>query len=184
MTGALLLIAAGAASGCGNPFQVPLLPNPDTPTEFTLSDFRSGPLENPPAFDLLSGGAAVRTDQVPGWDFIFFVGPRGQTQLRPRGQVIAGSSDAGLQIVSGPFEGVDEAPLSGYLRAGVLSIAAGDVVAVVSRRDPAFGGLRCRHFAKLEILDLDLSSLTVTFQILINPNCEQRSLTPGDQGAI
>ncbi|MFQ5747313.1 MAG: hypothetical protein ACE5HF_08860 [Gemmatimonadota bacterium] len=184
MTRAMLLLIAAGAAACGDPFQVTLIPNPDTPTEFTLADFNRGPLEDPPAFDLLSGGDAVRTDQVPGWDFVFVITPAGNAQFWPRGQIVSGRTDAGLQLVSGTFDGLDVAPATGYKKAGSIPLAVGDVIAVVSRSDPTFGGLRCRHYAKLEILDLDLSALTVTFQILINPNCEQRSLKPGDQEAI
>ena len=87
--------------------------------------------------------------------------------------------DAGLQRMSVPFEALREAPESGYTHVDSLPAAVGDVFAVQSRRDPAFGTIRCRRFAKVEVLEIDAAAGTFSFRHLVNPNCEQRTLVPG-----
>ena len=60
-----------------------------------------------------------------------------------------------------------------------VPVSVGDVFAARSRRDPAFGSVRCRHFAKIEVLGIDPDEGTVSLLHLVNPNCEKRTLVPG-----
>jgi hypothetical protein len=169
-----------AVQACGDPFEPILIPVPDEPEEATLSDFRMGPVQKPAAFDLISV-AEIRTDQFSGWDFLFEIDESGTPVFRPRGDVIDEEAEAGLALSSLSFEGLTEAPEEPYVRDAPVAIQVGDVLAVVSRKDPSFGSVRCRHFAKLEILDIDLPNLAMTFRYLVNPNCEKRRLTPGGE---
>lgn len=173
----LAACAAVWLAACGDPLEPVLQPLPDEPGEATLTDFRLGPLRSPAAFDLLTQ-EEVRTDQTFGWDFLFEIDSSGTPVLRPRGEVTGLSSDAGLQVSSTSFEQLTFAPSQGYVSDQPLSVAIGDVLAVVSRRDLSFGTVRCRRFAKIEILDIDLSALTLTFRHMVNPNCERLELTP------
>ncbi|MFQ5889269.1 MAG: hypothetical protein ACE5JR_04355 [Gemmatimonadota bacterium] len=178
---AISIAALLGALGCGRDFSPVLVALPEEPEEATLTDFLTGDLGDPAAFDLVIG-ESVRTDLVLGWDFVFFLPSGGVPEFRLRGQILNEDSDAGLRRASRSFDAIQEAPDSGYVRDRTVPIAVGDVFFAVSRRDPTFGSLRCRHFAKLEILALDAAESTVTFRHLINPNCEQRSLVPGAEG--
>lgn len=147
-----------------------------------LADHRTGPLQTASAFDVL-GGRVARVDQTDAWDFLFFITEEGEPQLRPFGAVTGRASDAGLQKVASSFEGLRVAPEEGYERAASVPIAEGDVLAAVSRRDPTLQVIRCRRFAKLEILEVDLAGGRLRFRHLINPNCELRGLVPGETGS-
>ncbi len=169
---ALLVLVA-----CGDPFEPPLLPLPSAPGEATLSDFRLGALQSPAAFDLVEV-VEVRTDQFSGWDFLYEIDAAGTSTLRPRGHVTDEPSDAGIQQVAESFDGLTAAPLEGYTHDEAVPVQVGDVLAVVSRRDPSFGTVRCRYFAKIEILAVDLTELKMEFKHLVNPNCERLELVP------
>ena len=88
-------------------------------------------------------------------------------------------SDSGLQLVGQTFDGLESAPEGGYEQVEPVPIQVGDVLAMRSRRDPAFGNVRCRRFAKMEVLELDGTEGTMSFRFLVNPNCEKRTLVPG-----
>lgn len=179
--GVLWLAAVALGLGCGDAFERLLGPVPEEPTEVTLVDFRTGPLTEPSAFDLI-GARAVRVDQTSQWDFLYFLLAAGVAELRPFEAVTGSFSEAGLQKVSTSFEATTLAPEEGYLTDEPVAVEEGDVLVVRSRRDPAFAGLRCRRFGKLEILRVEPATATLTFRHLINPNCERRGLVPGEVG--
>lgn len=172
-----------AWTGCGDAFEQLLGPVPLQPTRVELVDFRTGPLQTSSAFDVV-GRRAVRVDQTSGWDFLFFVTEEGTPELRPFEAVTGTLQESGMQKVDVTFEGLTLAPQDGYVRTEPIPIAEGDVLAVVSRRDPAFGGIRCRRYAKIEVLGIDIAAGSLTFQHLINPNCEVRGLVPGETGSL
>lgn len=174
----LLVVAGGLA--CDDPFESLIQPVPEVPTQATLWDYREGPFHRPSAFDL-ADPRPVRVDQVAEWDFLFYVTEAGEPQLRPYATVVDVPSVAGLQRVSASFDDLQRAPAEGYRTDAPTSIAAGDVLAVVSRQR-AGTSVRCRRFGKLEVLSIDPDALTVTFRHLVNPNCEARGLVPGQRG--
>lgn len=174
--GPLVLILVG----CGDPFGF-LGPVPDEPTEVELSDHRTAPLQEPSAFDLIATRRA-RVDLSVNWDFLFLITEEGEAQLQPFTFVTGRFSEAGLQQMSQSFEAVRVAPKTGYNTSSPTTIVEGDVLAAISRRDPALGGLRCRRFGKLEILEIDREAGVLRFQHLVNPNCEGIGLAPGEVG--
>jgi len=175
---AIVIAAIAGSAGCGSSTEPVLIPIPDETEEATLADVSGSTLTDPSAFDVITG-QAVRTDQFSGWDFLFEIQDDGSAVLWPREAVTEEDPDAGLQLSSRTFEDLVEAPEEGYSTSESVSVAVGDVFAVRSRRDPAYGSIRCRRYAKLEILDLDAAGGTVTFRHLVNPNCEKRKLVPG-----
>jgi len=172
------MVAIAGLSACGNSTEPTLIPVPDEPREALLVDVSSGALSDPSAFDLISA-EPVRTDQFSGWDFVFQIADDDSSLLWPRAAIVEEDEDAGLQRMSVSFEALREAPESGYTHVDSLPAAVGDVFAVQSRRDPAFGTIRCRRFAKVEVLEIDAAAGTFSFRHLVNPNCEQRTLVPG-----
>jgi len=174
-----VLLAIIILSGCDDPFAGFLLPVPDEPVEEVLIDFRIAGLLDYTAFDVVRV-RTVRIDQTGEWDFMLLTTEAGVPQLAVFGAVAERTSEAGLMRVSS-FEGLLEAPEEGYTHDAALDIEVGDVFAVVSHRDPGITG-RCRHYAKIEILDIDPDENQMTFKHLINPNCEDRILEPGQHG--
>ncbi len=174
--GALACLVGSLA--CGGSSEPEPLSNPDDPTEAELIDFGTAEVREPSAFDVVSS-SPVRVAQNSRWDFVFFLRPDGTAHFKPRGLIIGERSDAGLQKLVRPFEEVDQVPATGYQRVVPMEVEVGDVLAVQSQRDASFGNLRCRRYGKLEILAIDAGAGTITFQHLINPNCENRNTTPG-----
>jgi len=176
--GVAMAVTLFGLTACSNSLEPTLIPIPDEPGEATLVDVSAGAVADPSAFDVITGGS-VRTDQFSGWDFLFQVQEDGSTVLWPRGAITGEDLDAGLQKVLQTFDALREAPENGYTNLDSLQVAMGDVFAVQSRRDPAFGNLRCRRFAKVEIQAIDPMEGTISFIHLVNPNCEKRKLVPG-----
>lgn len=160
-------------TACGDPFDPFLTPIPDA-QEALLVDFREGDLVDSSAFDMLAG-AAVRTDQTSGWDFLFLVDETVGPALLPRSGLLDDDSSSGLQLASVPFATLAEAPEEGYTTEELLPIVEGAVVVLVSRRNPSVS-VRCRVFGKLEVLSIEGTPATVTINVVINPNCERRAL--------
>jgi hypothetical protein len=171
-----------AASGCSDPFSEFLQDVPLEPTTVELADFRTATLQEHTAFDVV-GSRTVRVDQTGGWDYLFEIDESGTVQLAPFASLSDRFSEAGLQIVDQTFEGLRNAPSSGYVIDSPTVVAEGDVLAAISRRDPTIRG-RCRYYAKFEILEIDEIERTIRFNHLINPNCEDRVLIPGQHGEL
>jgi len=165
------------AAACGSSNDPIILPLPSEPSEADLVNFSGDDLLDPSAFDILDALDA-RTDQTPGWDFVFQVGPD-TTTLRPRSDVTTDSASSGLQQVPVSFEELTQAPSDGYVTEEPVPVKVGDVLAGRSRRDPTFS-VRCLRYGKFEVLAIDVVAGTVTLKHLVNPNCEQTGLLPGD----
>ena len=178
--GVAMAVTLLGLTACSDALEPILIPIPDEPGDVTLVDVSAGSLTDPSAFDVITGGS-VRTDQFSGWDFLFQIQDDGSTVLWPRGAITGEDLDldAGLLKVVQTFDALLEAPESGYTNLESLPVAVGDVFAVQSRRDPAFGSLRCRRFAKVEIGAIDPMEGTISFIHLVNPNCEKRKLVAG-----
>lgn len=176
--GAIALAVSIAA--CSNTFGLTNVAVPDSASHATLYDFRTARLRDPSAFDVLSG-TATRTDLTSSWDFLYYVLADGTKELRPRDVVLGPGSASGLQVVQSSFAGLSNAPTGGYVTDSAVKISKGDVLAGRSRSDPGYTIL-CRHYFKMEVQAIDDSAGTVTLKYLINPNCEQTILVPGQGG--
>lgn len=175
LAGALAL-AIGVA-GCGSSTGVDTLSNPDEPSEAELNDFLDQDIREASAFDILSS-SPVRLDSNSRWDFLFQILGDGTAQLKPRGAVTESESDAGLRKLSTTFDETRSAPINGYQLFRAMAVAEGDVIAARSQRDAGLS-IRCRRYAKIEILSIDRAAGTMMFRHLVNPNCENRNLVPG-----
>lgn len=169
-----------AAVGCEDPFGPSFGPVPEEPVEAVVADFASSDLRDAAAFDFVNQ-RSVRTDVTAEWDVLYRVEPDGTPVLVPRGVIVGGGSEAGVQIVAETFSGLERAPPDGYTVDAPVPVAAGDVLALRSRQDPSLG-LRCRRYVKLEIGEVDREAGVLRFRYLRNPNCEQRILIPGAEG--
>ena len=184
MRGRIIIAATALAApwlpGCSDdPIGIPV---PDEPSEATIADFRNAPVVEPSAFSLILLDV-VRTDQLSRWDFVFAFDDDGTAELFPRAAVLdePAAFSSGLQVVNTTFEGLTEAPESGYVTDEPVPVQVGDVLAVVS--EPECGSFNFRRFGKLEILEIEPVRGTLAFKYLANPNCENRSLIPGEVGS-
>jgi hypothetical protein len=174
-------VTAAIGSSCDDPFSAFLRDVPEIPGEATLVDFVSGDILEPPAFDLVRE-STVRVDQTSQWDFLYRI-TGGQSELVPFGAIANSASQAGLIRSTSSFEGVLDAPDTGYETSIPLAVSVGDVLVIRSRRDRT-QILICNRFAKIEILDIDETAGSMTFRFLVNPNCGDTVLEPGTHGTI
>lgn len=173
-----LLAVAASTGACGDPFEPFLTPIPPA-VEIELVDFDEGALVDPAALDMFTGNA-VRTDQTNGWDFLFVVDDTEGPALLPRAGLLGGESEAGLQHSAAAFETLATAPDVDYTMDAPLPIAPGDVVVMVSRRNPQLLA-RCRVYGKLEVLSIEGTPAAARINVVINPNCERRALIDEDE---
>ena len=169
----IILLAAALTAACGDPFEPILTPIPEA-QQTELIDFDDGALVDPAAYDMFSGNA-VRTDQSNAWDFLFIVDDALGPSFLPRAGLLGEESTAGLQHADEAFDLIEDAPDSGYTMDALVPIEAGDVLLMVSRRNPQLS-IRCRVYGKLEVLSIEGSPAAVTVNVVINPNCERREL--------
>lgn len=173
-----LLAAAASVGACSDPFEPFLTPIPPA-QEAELVDFEEGALVDPSAFDMFTGNV-VRTDQTNSWDFLFVVDATAGPALLPRAGLLGGESTAGLQHSAEAFEVIADAPDAGYTMDALVPIEVGDVVIMVSRRNPQLS-VRCRVYGKLEVLSIEGSPAVARINVVINPNCERRALIDEDE---
>lgn len=167
-----------AISACGDSTEPILLPLPENPEEVELTDFISGAVLDPSAFDLITS-SVIRTDQFAGWDFVFSLDDTEGPMLSSRGVFSEVEDDEpGIQTVLSSFDDLTKAPEDGYVVLDPVPISVGDVVVSRSRQDQSFGGLRCRYYGKFSIEAIDETEGTLTLIHLVNPNCEKRNLDP------
>jgi len=175
---AALVAATGA---CGDSTEPVLIPLPDEPTQVVVYDFVSGDLLDPSAFDVITR-TVVRTDQVPGWDFVYYEDEQLGPVIVTRGSYIQDEDEqAGALVTAFAFDVVTEAPEDGYIIEEPVPISTGDVFIVRSRSDQAFGNLRCRRYGKFSVDAIDSDLGTLTFSHIVNPNCENRTLDAGGE---
>jgi hypothetical protein len=167
-----------AGSACGDSTEPLLLPLPEEGEAVELTDFNDGSLLEPSAFDLITSNV-IRTDQDPGWDFVFYLDETEGPVLVSRGLYTEDEEyESGLQVVLSGFEDLKEAPGDGYSVLDPVPISVDDVVVTRSRQDLTYGSLRCRYYGKFSIDAIDEVEGTLTLTHLVNPNCENRNLDP------
>ena len=153
---------------------------PDTATLYSLS--RTDLLGLPSAYDFVNHLLyEVESPSANGnWD-VALRHEGGQLALVPAGGFDGQESRAALaRITGGTFDSLDEAPAdtSLYTRNAVV-VQPGQVYAIRTRRTPCSFSTAVR-FGKLRIIAVNPAAGTVTFESVVNPFCNDRSLVPPD----
>ena len=173
------LAAAAAVAACGNPFTLPPAGAAVYDTTFTLFSMSGTPVSEPSAYDMvLSPPRVVRTDQTLSFDFALDIPDSlGDTVplLIPPG-ALGLTRDAGLQLTTVAFDSIRIAPNTGYEQAIGAKLAVGAVVLASSRTQSCNYNYAYPLYAKLKVLAIDLVARSVTFRVLLDPNCGYRSL--------
>lgn len=122
----------------------------------------------------------IRLDQSPNFDFAFDITPGGTPILLPRGAfgLLEPTGNPGLLPTPKEWDEITVAVLNGYLTSDTIPITVGDRFYV---RSSATG--ICFNssplYAKLQILEIDLTDRSVLYRILTNANCGYKSLELG-----
>lgn len=179
-----LAIAALVLTGCEDPYG----PEdweavPDTVDLFSLNRQEYQGL--PSAYDLLGGFNGQRLPvELPGatgnWDFVLTESD-GRLQLSPAGVHKELNSGAGIApLAEYDFESVKSVPAraSRYTDSEPVDLEVGRVYAVRSRRYFGYLGESCFQYGKLAPIEIDNDAGVLRFEIIRNPNCNDRSMIP------
>jgi hypothetical protein len=156
---------------------------PDTVDLFSLS--RADYQGLPAGYDILSGRhgqrVAIETPGASGnWDFAL-IEADGQLMLMPAGALRDLSNGAAIGLLEGEtFESVTKVPgdPSRYQDSVAVPLEAGHAYAVRSRHYYAYGGQACSLYGKLSPISIDLAKGELRFEVVRNPNCNDRSMIP------
>jgi hypothetical protein len=169
------------AVACGAPTK-PKATFANALSSYTLSAFTGAPVTAYTAISFLGGPA--RTDANFGFDVAFDLDPTGRPIIYPVRAIasdLAGSvKRVGLQIVSGPFESVREAPQTGYDTLSAQTVAVGNVLAVemldLNTCLYSLGGQTL--YAKLTVDSVDTATRRLYARTVVDLNCGYRSVVP------
>jgi hypothetical protein len=175
---ALCALAVGAAfAACDNPFALPPATLPPVDYDITLWSLTGSAVNEPSAYDMVDT-LLIRTDRSPVFDFALdmpdSLGDTIPLLIPPGGLGLP--RDGGLQITKVPFDSMNYAPNSGYDPAAGQRLAVGTVVLASSRTQSCNYNIAYPLYAKLKILAIDTIARSVTFHVLLDPNCGYRSL--------
>lgn len=174
------LAALLAALACGDPNELPDAQNENVVDTVTISALTGTPIRLPSAYSI-SDRAPVRTDLSAQFDFAFdMIPPANTAALLPRaalGFPADGAQQPGLQETDDAFADIREALLNGYVTSDTIPVAVGE--RYLARSRVICSSLGVPLYAKLEVLAIDATARTVTFQVLVDENCGYIGLEPG-----
>jgi hypothetical protein len=176
---AILLLAAGALSACGDdPFRIEWEENP---TEATLYTLDRDELNRPSAYDMLARRpVVVESVEITGqWDFAVDR-VDGQLVLLPPRALGVESQAAVVPLPGLTFEGLREAPADTamYVTREPVPIEFGTVYVIRTRQQTGRFGQRCNFYGKLEAVEVDTEEGVFRFVSDTSPECNSRRLVP------
>ena len=174
------LAALFVAAACSDPNTLPDAQLENVVDTVTISALTGTAIRLPSAFSV-ADRAVVRTDLSAQFDFAFDILPGSNTPaFLPRsalGFPLEGSLQPGLQEREEAFALILEAEPNGYITRDTIPIALGE--RYMARSRVVCTGLGIPRYGKLEVLAIDPTARTVTFQVLVGQNCGYNSLVPG-----
>ncbi len=178
----VLLTLALATAACGDDLGFGAWSDaPDT--TFIYSASRPELIRMPSAYDIVNrirvsieGSAATGT-----WDFALLE-RSGAFVMAPESFLTGSDSRAGIALTTAAtLAEVREAPRDTALfRRDPVTIEPGKVYIIRSRREACFTFGAGVRYAKLRALEVDAAAGTYRFEVVRNPNCNDRALIPPD----
>jgi hypothetical protein len=167
------------AVACGAPTK-PKATYANTPSSYTLYAFTGAPVNAATAISFLGG--AARADASFAFDVAFDLDATGRPIVYPVRAIasdLAGSvKRVGLQVVTGPFDSVLQAPATGYDTLSAQTIAVGSVLAVemldLNTCLYSLGGQTL--YAKLTVDSVNTASRRLYARTVMDLNCGYRSV--------
>lgn len=151
---------------------------PDTVLLYSLSN--ADYFGMPSAYDFIFGGRViVELDATHNWDLAVANEQAAFSFLMPGALEGAAPTSSIIAIEDTPFDAIESAPAEGYDSTRV-AVDPTVVYVVRTRSIVDVSGITCRYYAKLEPVVIDTTAATLTFRYLANPNCNSRTLIPGD----
>lgn len=169
------------AVACGDPTK-PKATYANTPASYTLYAFTGAPANAGTAISFLSPGIPARADASFAFDVAFDLDPSGRPVVYPVRAIasdLAGSvKRVGLQVVTGSFDALSQAPATGYDTLSAQTISVGSVLAVemldLNTCLYSLGGQTL--YAKLTVDSVDTSSRRLYARTVVDLNCGYHSV--------
>ncbi|MDZ4675166.1 MAG: hypothetical protein SGI84_11975 [Gemmatimonadota bacterium] len=174
-----VLVSAPLVGACSDPNFL----NPPTSENIIISArlwaIQGTPINLPSAWSVPLR-TRIRLDQSPNFDFAFDINPAGQPVLLPRGAfgLLEPTGNPGLLPTPKEWDEITLAVLNGYLTSDTIPIATGDRLYVRSSSTGiCFNSAPL--YAKMQILEIDLTDRSVLYRILTDANCGYKGLELG-----
>jgi hypothetical protein len=172
------LASAAVIAACNATYTLPPATQALTPGSVTLWALRGTSLANPSAYDLQQQ-IVVFPDRSSALDFAFDIEVDSlhdtSAVFLPRG-ALGLNMDGGLQVSLQPYDSITFAPNSGYQDSLPVKVAVGTVVLAASRSETCNFSYVYPLYGKIRVTAIDLVARSVTFDILVDPDCGYRSL--------
>jgi hypothetical protein len=177
----VVVALAVLAVACGDPTK-PKATYANALSTYALYAFTGAPVNAATAISFLGG--AARADASFAFDVAFDLDASGRPIIYPVRAIasdLAGSvKRVGLQLVTGSFDAVREAPATGYDTLSAKTINVGDVLAVqmldLATCAYSLGGQSL--YAKLTVDSVNLAARKLYARTVTDPNCGYRSVVP------
>jgi hypothetical protein len=178
------IVVVAALNACGNPnsLQASLPTSVDSLSLWALSG-------TPPTFPRglsITARQAVRVDASASFDVALDINDAGEPVVYPEKLIVStpgGSRPVGIQLVTGSFDEIAEAPKTGFETDSALVLAPGQTVIVQSPHNAS--GEICEFaispqlYAKITVDSVNLASRVLYFRMGLDPNCGFRSFADG-----
>jgi hypothetical protein len=173
----LIVVAALALAGCGDPLRVRAQFENFTDT-LSISAVTGTPATAPSALSTMRG-QILSLDPSKDFDVVFDIDSQGRGVLYPVQLVGGVSGRTGIQHSDESFDAIDLAPTNGYVRDTATVVAPGDVVLI--QAEPLFcsSSITPDIYSKLVVDAVDVAARTISFRIRVDPNCGFRSFAEG-----
>jgi hypothetical protein len=172
---AMLILALVAA--CGEPFGLGRPSFENRVDTLKLYALNGTPVSTPSAY-VLQFRQPVRTDQNASFDFAFDIDAADRPLLLTTGALRLGQG-SGVQTSTVEFDSLKFAPDGGYELDSAVVVEATTVALIRSRSTLCTNGITSAFFAKLRVIEIDLTDRSMQFEILVDQNCGFRGLEPG-----
>jgi hypothetical protein len=178
-----LVCASAGVAGCGdNPFQLNWSASPDTALIYSLV---RPEINLPSGFDFaLRRTVEIQAPDATGtWDVLLDTEAGGLVIRLPSFYNIAGEARVAV-FENMSFDQVLKAPedTAAYESNAAIPVRLGNTYVIQTHFGTDRFGQRCRFFAKMEPLVLDVAQGTMEFVYDKNPLCEDLDLVPPDDG--
>jgi hypothetical protein len=179
---ALFSVAAAAVSvsACDDPF-APRATTAVRTDSFVVYAVSGTPVNVPAAFNIVFF-TPLRLEPTYGFDLVFDIDESGDVVLIPvrlAGGAVTVSRLVGLQRVTGDYEDLTQAPVTGYQYDSTVTLGVGEGALVELRADQCQFQQSQVLYSKLRILAIDAVKRVLAFEITYDPNCGFRSFLPG-----
>jgi hypothetical protein len=169
-----------AASACEDPF-APRASASVRTDSFTVFAATETPVNAPAAFNIVFF-TTLRLEPTYGFDIVFDIDEAGNVQIIPArlaGGAVTFGRVVGLQKITGDYDAVTRAPVTGYQYEAPVALAVSEGVLVELQADQCQFQTSRIVYAKLQIQAIDPVSRRIAFRVTYDPNCGFRSFLPG-----